>query len=68
MVISIPEGKPVGALGTVLERSRQLCLKQYEKPMFNEHAWREVLLNFRDVPLLTKEQEAVFAGKLPFLL
>ena len=52
----------MGALGTVLERSRQISLKQYEKPIFTKQAWMEALQNFRDVPLLTKEQKAVFAG------
>ena len=70
MVVPIPEGKPAGALGTVLERSRQISLKQYEKPTFTKQAWREALHYFRDMPLLTKQQEAVFAGEffLDYLL
>ncbi len=61
-VVPIPEGKPCGALGVVLERSRQISLKQYMKPLFNEQGWRDALQNYRDQPLLTREQEAVFAG------
>ena len=62
MVVPIPEGKPVGALGTVLELSRLVCMKRYVKPILTEQGWREALMNFRDVILLTKEQEAVFQG------
>lgn len=37
--VEIPEGRPGGALGTVLERSRQLCLTTYEKPLLSDTSY-----------------------------
>ena len=63
LAVPIPEDKPKGALGTVLERSRQICMKQYVKPLFTELGHLELLGSLRERPLLTHRQEAVFAGK-----
>lgn len=38
LVVPLPPGVPVGALGTVLERSRQLCLQRYTKGCLLEGA------------------------------
>ena len=63
LVLPIPDDKPKGALGTVLERSRQICMKQYIKPLFTEELHLEVLQNLRDKPLLSRKQQAVFASE-----
>ena len=60
--IEIPEGKPRGALGTVLELSRQLCLKQYIKPLYTGYSWQDALEGHKDALTLSKKQRAVFAG------
>ena len=63
LVVEIPAGKPAGALGTVLERSRLLALKRYNVPRFAAGDHLEMLSSFRDNQNLSSKQEAVFAGK-----
>jgi exosome complex exonuclease RRP6 len=49
-----------GALGTCLERSRQICLKRYEKPLFHD---ADYLSMYRKLGTrLTPQQLAVFAA------
>lgn len=40
LAVPLPPGAPGGALGLVLERSRQLCLKTYRKEPFAPTAYR----------------------------
>ena len=63
LVVEIPAGKPAGALGTVLERSRRLALKRYDVPRFAADDHLEMLSSFRDNQNLSSKQETVFAGK-----
>eukprot|EP00884_Botryococcus_braunii_P001926 jgi/Botrbrau1/11734/Bobra.0195s0061.1 len=42
LAVPIPEGRPRGALGTVLERSRRLSLTVYEKPLFTDTSYRKL--------------------------
>lgn len=50
------------ALATVLERSRQLCLLQYEREQYNPHSFMELFTKLNAT--LTDEQLSVFAGGL----
>jgi hypothetical protein len=50
------------ALATVLERSRQLCLLQYEREQYNPHSFMELFTKLNAI--LTDEQLSVFAGGL----
>jgi hypothetical protein len=59
--VPIPEGKPGGALGTVLERSRLLCLKQYQKPLHTDTSYLSQLAQMREHHALNNKQLAVFA-------
>ena len=61
MEVAIPEGKPGGALGIVLERSRLLCLKQYNKPQHSDSAYLAQLTATKDYHLLDGRQLAVYA-------
>ena len=63
--VAIPEGKPGGALGTVLERSRLLCLKQYHKPQHDDDSWLAQLTHTKDYHLLDSRQLAVYAREPP---
>ncbi len=47
-------------MGTVLERSRQLCLQQYQKPAFHEGSYLEAAQRWQLA--LAPAQMAVFAG------
>ncbi|GAB4823405.1 hypothetical protein N2152v2_010451 [Parachlorella kessleri] len=58
--VPLPPGCPAGALGTVLERSRRLCLLRYEKELLRPDSWL-TLLGKIDTPL-NDEQAAAFAG------
>lgn len=60
--VSIPEGKPGGALGAVLERSRQLSLMRYNKPLYDEESYKDYLAAPRQPVILNRRQEAVLAG------
>ena len=59
--VALPAGGPNGALGAVLERSRQLCLSRYEVERFHEAAYLDLYRRSRDLHL-SPEQLAVFAG------
>lgn len=61
--VNIPESQPGGALGTVLERSRQLSLTRYEKPLFSESDHLKALETSREPIIFTKAQQEAFAGK-----
>ncbi len=50
------------ALATVLERSRQLCLLQYEREQYNPHSFMDLFTKLNAI--LTDEQLSVFAGGL----
>lgn len=58
--IVLPPGNPGGALGLVLERSRQVCLLLYQKPLFTETMYLEYCTQCQ--LSLNPEQLAVFAG------
>jgi ribonuclease D len=49
-----------GAMGTCLERSRQICLQRYEKPLFRDSDYLSVY--HRLGTQLTPQQLAVFAA------
>ena len=57
----LPISGPQGALGTCLERSRQLCLSLYEKELFTETSYLD--LYQRLATPLPPQQLAVFAGE-----
>lgn len=59
--VALPAGGPEGALGAVLERSRQLCLSRYEVERFHEAAYLDLYRRSRDLHF-GPEQLAVFAG------
>lgn len=59
----LPAGGPTGALGTALERSRQLTLHMYQKELFTETSYKQSIGQLALAP----EQLAVFAGKLSLL-
>ena len=59
--LPLPAGVPAGALGTVLERSRQLCLQMYEKKLFSEQAAQQAY-NKSKLKLSTM-QRGVYAGR-----
>ena len=63
--VAIPEGKPGGALGTVLERSRLICLKQYQKPQHTDTSYLAQLTSTKDYHLLNNQQLAVYARENP---
>lgn len=60
LVVDLPMGNPGGALGTVLERSRQLCLQMYEKELLKKDSFMalydRINKNFND------EQMSVFCA------
>ena len=59
--LPLPAGAPAGALGTVLERSRQLCLQMYEKQLFSEQAAEQAYNNSKLG--LSMTQQGVYAGR-----
>ena len=59
--LPLPAGAPAGALGTVLERSRQLCLQMYEKQLFSEQG-AEQAYNSSKLGL-SASQQGVYAGR-----
>lgn len=61
LLVALPTGGPGGALGTVLERSRALCLSRYEVERFHEAAYLDLYRGSRDLHF-SPEQLAVFAG------
>jgi len=65
--VAIPEGKPGGALGTVLERSRLMCLKQYQKPQHSKSSYLAQLAQSKDHHVLSNQQLAVYASETFFL-
>jgi hypothetical protein len=58
--VELPAGAPGGALGTVLERSRALCLLRYEKELFTETSYLDAYA--RCQVALSPAQLGVFAG------
>jgi HRDC domain len=62
LLLSTPlaPNRPQGALGVVLERSRQLCMQLYEKEMFRDDGYREAAERWR--LNLTAKQLAIFAA------
>jgi exosome complex exonuclease RRP6 len=59
--VELPAGAPRGALGTVLERSRRLCLVQYERERLRPDSF--MTLYEKTGRVYTDEQLAVFAGE-----
>ncbi len=59
MTVALPPTTPPGALGVTLERSKQLCLQMYEKELFAETSYENVMSQL----VCTPEQLAVFAGQ-----
>ena len=59
--IVLPPGNPGGAVGLVLERSRQVCLSLYQKPLFTETMYLDYCTQCQ--LSLNPEQMAVFAGR-----
>jgi hypothetical protein len=57
----VPERGPPNLLGIVLERSRALCLQQYEKELFRDDSYLDAYKRCQQ--RLTREQLAVFAGE-----
>ena len=49
--------------GVVLERSRRLCLSQYQKELFTPTSYLDAFSRMQD--RLTRQQLAVFAGRVP---
>lgn len=60
LAVDLPDHGPGGALGTVLERSRTLCMLRYERELCREDSFLEAALRL-DV-VLTTPQLAVFEG------
>lgn len=56
----IPSRGPQNLLGVVLERSRKLCLQQYQKELFTETSYMDAYRKGRE--RFSREQLAVFAG------
>lgn len=64
--VEIPPGKPTGALGTALERSRQLALRRYNKPLLKPGDAEFYLTNnYREAPSLNPVQTDAFVGEGP---
>ena len=59
--LPLPAGVPAGALGTVLERSRQLCLQMYEKKLFSQQAAEQAYSSSKLG--LSTTQQGVYAGR-----
>ncbi|KAK9816813.1 hypothetical protein WJX72_005334 [[Myrmecia] bisecta] len=62
LCVQLPAEVAPGALGTVLERSRRLCLQLYEKELFTETSYLDLYNRCRETNPLDAEQLAVFAG------
>lgn len=60
VTVALPPNTPPGGLGVTLERSKQLCLQMYEKELFTESSYEDVMSQL----VCTPEQLAVFAGQL----
>ncbi|DBB10844.1 TPA: hypothetical protein ACH3X3_007317 [Trebouxia sp. C0006] len=58
VTVALPPNTPPGGLGVTLERSKQLCLQMYEKELFTETSYENVISQL----VCTPEQLAVFAG------
>lgn len=56
----LPENGPATMTGIVLERSRRLCLQQYQKELFTPTTYLDAYA--RSQGRFTREQLAVFAG------
>lgn len=56
----IPVRGPASMMGVVLERSRRLCLSQYQKELFTPTSYLDAYARMQD--RLTRQQLAVFAG------
>ena len=59
--LPLPAGAPAGALGMVLERSRQLCLQMYEKQLFSGQAAEQAYDSSKLG--LSATQQGVYAGQ-----
>jgi hypothetical protein len=59
LAVPLPPGTPAGPLGTVLERSRQLCLNSYNMEVLSDSSAGEVLQRWK-VAGLSPQQSAVF--------
>ena len=56
----LPGSGPATMLGVVLERSRRLCLSQYQKELLTPTSYLDAFARMQD--RLTRQQLAVFAG------
>lgn len=61
LAIPLPSTGPQGALGTVLERSKQICLQLYEKELHNETSFM-TLYSKAASESLSDQQLSVFAA------
>lgn len=61
LAIPLPNNGPQGALGTALERSRQICLQLYEKELNNESSFMN-LYSKSASELFSDQQLSVFAA------
>ena len=56
----LPANGPATMIGVVLERSRRLCLQQYQKELHRPDSYLDAFSRCQD--RLTRQQLAVFAG------
>jgi exosome complex exonuclease RRP6 len=61
LAIPLPKNGPQGALGTALERSKQICLQLYEKELNNESSFMN-LYSKSASELFSDQQLSVFAA------
>ncbi len=57
----LPASGPATMMSVVLERSRRLCLQQYQKELFTPISYLDAYARMQD--RLTRQQLSVYAGK-----
>ena len=57
----LPASGPATMMSVVLERSRRLCLQQYQKELFTPISYLDTYARMQD--RLTRQQLSVYAGK-----